>query len=59
MLRGKTVEVTPSRYMDGLPARHVESYERAEKKILSPEELRSLARELLDKHRPDRSARPR
>jgi DNA helicase-2/ATP-dependent DNA helicase PcrA len=58
MLRGKTVEVTPSRYMDELPAQHVESYERAEKKILTPAELRSLARELLDKHRADPARKP-
>jgi DNA helicase-2/ATP-dependent DNA helicase PcrA len=51
MLRGKAVEVTPSRYMDGLPTEHVCNYERPESRILSNEELGSAARELLAQHR--------
>ncbi len=51
MLRGKTVDVTPSRYMDDLPEKHVQEYERAEEKDLSMGELSSLVRDLLDKHR--------
>ena len=53
MLRGKTVEVTPSRYMDELPEEHVQDYEPPAEKILSPSELGSLARELLRRGRPD------
>ena len=51
MLRGKTVEVTPSRYMGELPAEHVKNYERPEDQLLSHEELAAAARELLAKHR--------
>ena len=51
MLRGKKVDVTPSRYMDGLPAQHIENYERADNEELSSTELSSLARDLLKKHR--------
>ena len=51
MLRGKTVDVTPSRYMDELPAQHVRNYERPESKILSHNELADAARDLLAQHR--------
>jgi DNA helicase-2/ATP-dependent DNA helicase PcrA len=50
MLRGKTVEVTPSRYMDELPAEHVQEYERPPDEELSHDELNSLVRDLLKKH---------
>jgi len=46
MLRGKSVEVTPSRYMDDLPTEHVQTYERVVEQDLSFAELGSLAREL-------------
>ena len=49
-VRGKTVDVTPSRYMDDLPTQHVESYEREDDKPMSAKELSSMVRELLDKH---------
>ena len=51
MLRGKTVEVTPSRYMDELPEEHVESYERPEDKVLSFEQLGDAARALREQLR--------
>ena len=51
MLRGKTVDVTPSRYMDDLPEQHVENYEQADKVQLTPEELSSLAHDLLEQIR--------
>ena len=51
MLRGKTVKVTPSRYMDDLPEEHVRSYERAEDKELSFEELGQAARALREQLR--------
>jgi len=59
MLRGKTVEVTPSRYMDDLPAAHVRSYERPEDKALSFEELGKAARALLEQHRANPAAADR
>ena len=52
MLRGKTVDVTPSRYMDELPTAHVEDYEREEEADLSFEELGALARDLRSKLHP-------
>jgi len=51
MLRGKTVEVTPSRYMDELPEEHVRSYERPPEKALSFAELGEAARALLEQLR--------
>jgi len=51
MLRGKAVEVTPSRYMDELPAEHVRNYERPEDEVLSFKELGKAARALLEQHR--------
>jgi len=50
-VRGKTVDVTPSRYMDDLPSRHVQDYERSDMGDLSSDELSSLVRDFLDKHR--------
>jgi DNA helicase-2/ATP-dependent DNA helicase PcrA len=55
MLRGKTVEVTLSRYMEELPAEHVQNYERPEDKTLSFEELGNAARALLEQHRQRRA----
>jgi superfamily I DNA/RNA helicase len=46
MLRGKAVDVTPTRFMDQLPAQHIKDYEREEEKELTIEELSSLAAEL-------------
>ncbi|MCP3982167.1 MAG: UvrD-helicase domain-containing protein [bacterium] len=51
MLRGKTVDVAPSRYMDDIPDEHVQQYEREEEKDLSFEELSALTKDLLKKHR--------
>jgi superfamily I DNA/RNA helicase len=51
MLRGKTVDVAITRYMDELPSAHVQSYEREEDRDLTSEELGALARDLLNKHR--------
>ena len=51
MLRGKAMDVTPSRYMDELPAEHVRNYERPESKMLSHDELADAARDLLAQHR--------
>ena len=42
-VRGKTVDVTPSRYMDELPAEHVREYQRPEKKIMTSDELADAA----------------
>ncbi len=51
VLRGKEVEVTPSRYMDDLPAEHIKPYEREDQKDYSHEELGSMVRDLLRKTR--------
>ena len=53
MLRGKTVDVALTRYMDELPTAHVQNYEREEEADLSFEELGALTRELLEKHHGD------
>ena len=50
-LRGKTVDVTPSRYMDDLPANHVEDYERPEEQEMSAAELAASVRQLLARNR--------
>jgi DNA helicase-2/ATP-dependent DNA helicase PcrA len=50
-LRGKTVEVARSRYMDELPGEHLRDYVPPEQEELSREELGALARELLRKAR--------
>ena len=55
MLRGKVVDVTPSRYMDDLPEDHVQQYERAEDEPMSKEEFSQQLRELLGKHREEPS----
>ena len=46
MLRGKTVDVTPSRYMDELPVEHVQEYTPPESELLSQEELGTAVRAL-------------
>lgn len=53
LLRGKPVDVTPSRYMDDLPSEHVEEYERADNEEMDRAEVADLLRGLLDKHRTD------
>ncbi|HXV77191.1 MAG TPA: UvrD-helicase domain-containing protein [Candidatus Polarisedimenticolaceae bacterium] len=50
-LRGKTVDVAPSRYLDGIPPDRLERYERPEQRELSGSELSAAVRELLDRHR--------
>ncbi len=56
MLRGKVVEVTPSRYLDDLPEDHVEAYEPPPEEILSADELGSLARQFLEQRRRKRES---
>ena len=51
MLRGKTVDVTPSRYMDDLPDKHIEDYQPPEQEDLSPSERSALVRDLRAKLR--------
>jgi len=45
-LRGKTVDIAPSRYLDGLPDEHIRDYEQPEAKEMSLGELSSAARDL-------------
>jgi DNA helicase-2/ATP-dependent DNA helicase PcrA len=46
VLRGKTVEIAPSRYLEGLPDEHIREYERPEEQEMSVAELSSAARSL-------------
>ena len=45
-LRGKTVDIAPSRYLDGLPDEHIRDYEQPEVQEMSVNELSSAARDL-------------
>ena len=53
MMRGKVIDVTPSRYMDDLPDEHIEPYERPPEEEFKPGELSAAIRELLGKHQSD------
>jgi superfamily I DNA/RNA helicase len=47
--RGKSMELVPSRFLEGLPAEHLEVYERPEKQELAADEIAALGREFLQK----------
>jgi hypothetical protein len=47
LLRGTRIELTPSRFLDGLPEEHVEVYERPEKQELGTDEIAALGRAFL------------
>ena len=47
--RGKTAESVPSRFLEGLPPEHIESYERPEKQELAPDEIAELGRQFLQR----------
>jgi DNA helicase-2/ATP-dependent DNA helicase PcrA len=49
MFRGKTADLVPSRFLEGLPPEHVETYERPEKQELAPDEIAELGRQFLQK----------
>jgi DNA helicase-2/ATP-dependent DNA helicase PcrA len=46
-LRGRTVELAPSRFLEGLPDEHIAPYERPERKELDHGEIAALGREFL------------
>jgi superfamily I DNA/RNA helicase len=47
MLRGQSLELTPSRFLEDLPSEHIEHYERPEKKELGFDEIAELGRKFL------------
>jgi DNA helicase-2/ATP-dependent DNA helicase PcrA len=51
LLRGTRIELTPSRFLDGLPEEHVELYERPEKQELGTDEIAALGRAFLAQKR--------
>ena len=57
LLRGQRIELTPSRFLDGLPAEHVETYERPEKQELGTDEIAALGRAFLAQKRAAAQAR--
>jgi len=50
-LRGKSVDAVPSRFLEGLPAEHLETYERPEKQEMSFDEISEIARTFLEQRR--------
>jgi DNA helicase-2/ATP-dependent DNA helicase PcrA len=50
-LRGKVVEAIASRFLEGLPAEHLETYERPEKQEMSFDEISEIARSFLESRR--------
>jgi DNA helicase-2/ATP-dependent DNA helicase PcrA len=46
-LRGRTVELAPSRFLEGLPEEQIAAYERPERKELDHSEIAELGREFL------------
>jgi DNA helicase-2/ATP-dependent DNA helicase PcrA len=50
-LRGRTVELPPSRFLEGLPEEHIAIYERPERKELDTSEIAELGREFLRQRR--------
>jgi superfamily I DNA/RNA helicase len=51
-LRGQNVELTASRFLDGLPEDQIEVYERPEQKQLNTDEIAELGREFLRNRKP-------
>jgi superfamily I DNA/RNA helicase len=49
MMRGKVAPLTPSRFLDGLPAEHVEEIVHVEKPPMAHEEIEAMAAALLAK----------
>jgi DNA helicase-2/ATP-dependent DNA helicase PcrA len=47
--RGKSMELVPSRFLEGLPPEHLEVYERPEKQELAADEIAALGREFLQR----------
>jgi DNA helicase-2/ATP-dependent DNA helicase PcrA len=58
LLRGKPTPLAPSRFLEGLPTEHVESYDRAVARELTPADVEALGSALLEKLRAAR-AQPR
>lgn len=52
LVRGKPVEVTPSRFVDDIPEEKLHAYERPPDTEASPEEVSSIVADLLRKHHP-------
>lgn len=50
-VRGKTVDVTPSRYLDDLPESYIEEYEREDQRDFSASEVSSLIKTFLASRR--------
>jgi DNA helicase-2/ATP-dependent DNA helicase PcrA len=51
MMRGKVTELTPSRFLDGLPEQYVTEYIRTETKELDFDEIAELGRKFLERAR--------
>jgi DNA helicase-2/ATP-dependent DNA helicase PcrA len=49
MMRGKVAPLTPSRFLDGLPADHIEEYIHVEKPPMPHEEIEAMTAALLAK----------
>ncbi len=56
-LRGRVVELHPSRFLEGLPEEHLERYEREEKKELQFDEIAEMGKSFLEGLRKQASAR--
>jgi ATP-dependent exoDNAse (exonuclease V) beta subunit len=56
-LRGRTVDLPPSRFLEGLPEEHLDKYEREERKELEFNEIAEMGKSFLDGLRKAASAR--